>query len=111
MEALNRIGRNAAEHLPMLYTKRTGNQGTRKAEIALQAYVACRLRDLLPDRILEREPEVQFRRRPDIQVHGQTHDGGRIAVVIELNPLFSNAAVDHGAQPAIANRKCRMPAG
>ena len=83
VEALNRIGRNAAEHLPMLYTKRTGNQGTRKAETALQAYVACRLRDLLPDRILEREPEVQFRRRPDIQVHGQTHDGGRIAVVIE----------------------------
>ncbi len=86
IEALNRIAGTAAEHLPMLYLSEelNGNARSRRREEALQVYIKCRLQDLMPDKMLERETEVRYRRRQDIKVMAPQIDGNVATVVIEI---------------------------
>ena len=75
-----RIAANAGEHLHMLYDR----QHKRLRENALQAYVACRLKDLLPGKVLHRETQIRCRKRTDILVESPTLAGPITAVVIEV---------------------------
>jgi len=92
-EELREIEKTAKCHLPMLYRPASrGKPRTRLNEEALQAYVHCRLRDRLPNRVLgqesqlflDREPLAGMNQRLDIKVQAPTVTGGRATVVIEV---------------------------
>jgi hypothetical protein len=107
-DTLNGIGTSAPQHLEMLYHPADDEPGRRRGEGALQAYVHCRLQDLLPGRILEtgtqvdinREPEVARRRRFDIKVTAPQLDGKKGTVVIEIK-WSDNKDTDHNVSTAL----------
>ena len=108
LEALEYISLTAGEHLPMLYLREEISGGIkRRHEEAFQLYIQCRLRDLLPSKILERETEVKYRRRQDIKVISPQIDSKYATVVIELkwtdNKEISTALTDQlGAKYLLA---------
>lgn len=75
-----RISADSGEHLSMLYDR----ERKHLPEDALQAYIACRLKDLLPGKVLHRETQIQRRKRTDILVESPTFDRRMTAVVIEV---------------------------
>jgi hypothetical protein len=92
-EELREIEKTAKCHLPMLYRPASkGKPRTRLNEEALQAYIHCRLRDRLPNRVLgqesqlflDREPLAGMNQRLDIKVQAPTVTGGRATVVVEV---------------------------
>jgi hypothetical protein len=74
-----RIAKNTGEHVEMLYDR----QHRHLREDALQAYVACRLKDLLPGKVLHRETKITRRQRTDILVEAPTAGGAIASAVIE----------------------------
>ncbi len=106
VEELRAIGRNAKEHLSLLYFpygrggSKKGNRKKRRAskrahlnEDALQAYLLCRLSDRLPDKSLDptttvtfinREPLGTRDQRLDLKVQAPTVDGSRAEVIVEV---------------------------
>lgn len=87
LEELHVIDQTVANHLDMLYQSRSQpgrDQPKRQYESALQAYVACRLHDRLPDRVLDRETRVRYRRQLDIRVLAPTTRGDTARVIIEI---------------------------
>lgn len=85
IEELEKIRKDIADHLPMLYKPKENTDGPkRRHEDALQSYISCRLKDRLEDKILERETQVKYRRRLDIKVTAPKINGGYATVVIEV---------------------------
>ncbi|MCK4376170.1 MAG: hypothetical protein KAX19_12600, partial [Candidatus Brocadiae bacterium] len=104
LEVLERIGETANQHLSMLYRpKERGAPRRRLHEDALQAYLHCRLHDMLADRVLDRETTVianredlaAYDRRFDLKIQAPKLGGGFATVVIEVkwsdNPTISTA--------------------
>ncbi len=91
---LRGIEQDTLHHLPMLYqhTKNKDAKRTRLQEDALQSYVHCRLKDRLPDKVLDKDthvwidPETQEarKRRFDVKVRAFSIGGSEITVVIEI---------------------------
>jgi hypothetical protein len=91
-ELLDEIGLQVGRFSDLLFVP--GNETTPKhvSEAALQAYLACRLTDLLPQRVGEgtteviivREPRENFRRRTDLLVKVPTIFATLAEVVIEV---------------------------
>jgi len=84
VRTLKEINRDAGNHLEMLYFKPKGGKRKRQPEDALQAYVHCRLTDLLPGKILSRETKVSRRKKLDIHVLAPTLTNRTATVVIEV---------------------------
>jgi len=92
-EQLVCVAKDARDHLSMLYTPRKKPSQKRLEEDALQAYLLCRLRDRLPNRVLERETLIAFidreplasaDQRLDLKIQAPTISGGRATVIIEV---------------------------
>jgi hypothetical protein len=75
-----RIAENVGDHVEMLYDR----QHKHLREDALQAYVACRLKDLLPGKVLHRETKIKRRQRTDVLVEAPSVSGPIVGAVIEV---------------------------
>lgn len=92
LEELREIEKDAKCHLAMLYLSSSHGKKQRLHEDALQAYIQCRLRDRLPDQVLDRSTQVFIDREPlagmnqrqDVKVQAPTLSGGHATVVIEV---------------------------
>ncbi|HZZ80877.1 MAG TPA: hypothetical protein VFE62_20410 [Gemmataceae bacterium] len=88
-ELLERIEETTGRYVEMLYLP--GEAITKRHEGALQAFIVCRLTDLLPQItgelgtqvLFHRECQESFRQRTDILVSVPTVDGGKAMLVIE----------------------------
>lgn len=91
-ELLRRIGGDVANHIELMY--HMDKQGKRQPqnESAVQAYVHCRLSDMLPGRVLDdgtkvsihREPQGRLRQRTDVEIVAPLVSGGLGVLVIEV---------------------------
>ena len=95
VEALReRVAVNAGHHVEMLYISAKKHLD----ETALQAYVACRLTDLLPGKVLHRETKINRRKRTDIQVESPAFDHSLPSVIIEVkwsdNPTMQSGLAE-----------------
>ncbi len=93
VDRLRQIGQQAPRFIEMLYLPgETSEKERRRHESALQAYVECRLNDILPGRItgqettirFHREAQGYFRSRTDILVSAPTIGRSWAEVVIEV---------------------------
>ena len=73
LEELGKIEDDIGNHLSMLYRPSEISDAAQvRHEEALQAYIGCRLADRLPGKVLARETQVKYHRRPDIMVVATT---------------------------------------
>lgn len=93
IEQLQQLSKDARDHLSMLYTPRKKPPQRRLEEDALRAYLLCRLKDRLPNRVLERETIIAFidrealasaDQRLDLKIQSPTIDGNNATVIIEV---------------------------
>jgi hypothetical protein len=82
-DALRHVEETIGYDIELLYGPK-GKGRAHHRENVLQAYIAARLRDLLPTRYLARETQVKFQRRHDIVVKAPTIGGVLTNVIIEL---------------------------
>lgn len=104
VDCLKRIGEQTGRFIEMLYLPDEKSvKERRRHESALQAYVECRLHDMLPGRFADekttvqthREPQGHFRNRTDVFVTAPTITKGVAEVVVEIK-WSDNRDARHG---------------
>lgn len=90
-DLLGKISQGVGEHVELLYYTDEKNGRHPQHESAIQSYVHCRLRDLIPGRVLDdgtkvsihREPQGRLRQRTDIEIVAPLVRGGLGTLIIE----------------------------
>ncbi len=113
-ETIDQIGADCSKHLNMLWSKRPKEQRKHLEEKALQSYIECRLSDRLPGKVLDRETEISYFRRTDIQIKSSMYPSGIAEVIIEVkwsdNPEWCTGLREQLGQKYLLdeNRECGL---
>ena len=103
VEVLMNMEERVGQDIELLYYSSNKKRKHRKEDV-LQAYLCCRLRDILHEKIQvpERETQVSYKQRNDIRVHARTLGGGSALVVIEVK-WSSNAKLSTALEEQLVN--------